>query len=107
VLLAVTHTDAIEPKYEPAGLLHILGQRVDELGEAANDPPSLIRSPVCVPRYDDPVAADEARSCLIRAIEQQVPAIVLIWSLGFGRAPALVRSPVGTFIAAGCWSIYV
>ena len=77
VLLAVTHTDAIEPKYEPAGLLHILGQRVDELGEAANDPPSLIRSPVCVPRYDDPVAADEARSCLIRAIEQQVPVIVL------------------------------
>ena len=77
VLLAVTHSDAIEPKYEPAGLLHILGQRVDELGEAANDPPSLIRSPVCVPRYDDPVAADEARSCLIRAIEQQVPAIVL------------------------------
>ena len=47
VLLAVTHTDAIEPKYEPAGLLHILGQRVDELGEAANDPPGLIRSPVC------------------------------------------------------------
>ncbi len=76
VLLAVTHTDAIEPKYEPAGLLHILGQRVDELGEAANDPPSLIRSPVCVPRYDDPVAADEARSCLIHAIEQQVLAIV-------------------------------
>ena len=77
VLLAVTHTDAIEPKYEPASLLHILGQRVDELGEAATDPPSLLRSPVCVPRYDDPVTADEARSCLIRAIEQQVPAIVL------------------------------
>jgi hypothetical protein len=77
VLLAVTHTDAIEPKCEPAGLLHILGQRVDELGAAANDPPSLLRSPVCVPRYDDPVTADEARSCLIRAIEQQVPPIAL------------------------------
>ncbi len=73
VLLAVTHTDAIEPKYEPAALLHILGQRVDELCEAANDPPGLLRTPVCVPRYDDPVTADEARSCLIRAIEQQVP----------------------------------
>ena len=114
VLLAVTHTDAIEPKYEPAGLLHILGQRVDELGEAANDPPSLIRSPVCVPKYDDPVAADEARSCLIRAIEQQVPPswpsycfVPLIWSLGFGRAPPLVRSPVSAVIAAGCRSIYV
>jgi hypothetical protein len=92
VLLAVTHTDAIEPKCEPAGLFHILGQRVDELGAAANDPPSLLRSPVCVPRYDDPTTADEARSCLIRAIEQQVTAIVLfrpthlLWSLGLGRA---------------------
>jgi GTPase SAR1 family protein len=72
MLLAVTHTDAIEPKYEPAGLLHILGQRVDELGEAASDPPSLVRSPVCVPRYDDHVKAAEARACLLRAIEQQV-----------------------------------
>ena len=77
VLLAVTHTDAIEAKYEPAGLLHILGQRVDELGDAARDPPNLLRSPVCVPRYDDLARADEARSCLIRAIEQQVPVIVL------------------------------
>jgi GTPase SAR1 family protein len=113
VLLAVTHTDAFEPKYEPAGLLHILGQRVDEHGEAANDPPSLIRPGVCVPRYDDPVTADEARSCLIRAIEEQVPVIVLflrthlLWSLGLGRAPALVRSPFSALIAAGCWSIYV
>jgi GTPase SAR1 family protein len=72
VLLAMTHTDAVEPKYEPDGLLHILAQHVDKLGEAANNPPRLVRGVPCVPRYDDHVKADAARLFLIRSIEQQV-----------------------------------
>jgi hypothetical protein len=53
-------------------LLHVLGQRIDRLGEAANDPPRLVRSQPCVPRYDDLGKADNARSMLIRALEAQV-----------------------------------
>ena len=74
VLLAITHTDVIEPKYKPAALLNILGEEIDALRDAANDPPYLIRSLLCVPRYrdDDVAKAAEARSALIEAIEQQV-----------------------------------
>jgi hypothetical protein len=72
VLLAVTHTDAVEPKHTPDGLLRLMVQLVDALGEAASDPPRLERCALCVPRYDHIVKADEARSSLIRSIEKQV-----------------------------------
>ncbi len=72
VLLAVTHTDKAEPSLPPDGLLHILGQRIDKLGQPANDPPRLARGQPCAPRYDDVGKADEARSMLIRALEAQV-----------------------------------
>ena len=71
-LLAVTHTDKAKPSLPPDGLLHILGQRIDMLGQPANDPPRLARGQPCVPRYDDVGKADEARSMLIRALEAQV-----------------------------------
>jgi GTPase SAR1 family protein len=72
VLLVVTHTDKAEPSLPPDGLLHILGQRIDKLGQPASDPPCLARGQPCVPRYDDVGKADEARSMLIRALEAQV-----------------------------------
>ncbi len=72
VLLAVTHTDKAESSLPPDGLLHILGQRIDMLGQPANDPPRLARGQPCVPRYDDVGKADEARSMLIHALEAQV-----------------------------------
>ena len=71
LLLAVTHTDK-GPCLSPDGLLHILGQRIDRLGQAASDPPCLARGLPCVPRYDDLGKADEARSMLVRALEAQV-----------------------------------
>jgi hypothetical protein len=77
VLLAVTHTDAVEPTFKPDGLLHFLGQRLGALGEAASGPLRLVRSEPCVPRYDDAVKAGEARSVLIRAIEAQVSLCLL------------------------------
>jgi GTPase SAR1 family protein len=77
VLLAVTHTDTVEPTFKPDDLLHFLGQRLGALGEAASGLLRLVRSEPCVPRYDDAVKAGEARSVLIRAIEAQVSLCLL------------------------------
>ncbi len=115
VLLAETHTDKIDARYTPDGLLHILGERMDKLGEAETDPPSLVRSLVCAPRYDDHDKADKARSVIIRSIEQQVTLSVLALFRSvprciqyFHQQPLLSASPSrGHRFPLGVWSMDV